>query len=379
MYNKLTLKRRLAALQILYMLPEEWSLPSFTGNAASSIYSLLNCLESVSAPLGSQRDRSWRKLWSAIERAHAKAEELYRANVSVKPQQIPSCDDLRNRLQGINSYQQYTRSLFGAASFLVSAQMRVRLATNENCELNDNWLDEAVTNLEESLNANVYSKSLEGWRFVNDDAYMLALLNVLRDDQLGFKKYMMLFVQPASLIDSNNDLSRNVHPVAKELLEAVDVARAKKSLKPYVDQVYVKFPVPGFSEKASIRGHYSMMEFGNVLEEISSQSNWKCAGSCRPAILRMDDLIRRNLIKKDVKVVAGSYIEESAALNGMRSICRTFQKNGKKCPFVVERFDQYHRVSTVELSEPEARESQKVLNSDGIQSFLSRPRLLPPL
>ncbi|WP_337660445.1 hypothetical protein [Anderseniella sp. Alg231-50] len=379
MFNKLTVKRRLAALRVLYMLPREWSVPSFTGNAASSVYSLLKCLESQPVRLGSQRDRSWRELWNAIERAHAKAEELYRANVSVKQQQIPTCDDLTNRLQAINSYQKYTRSRFGAASFLVSAQMRVGIASNENCDFDDNWLDAAVKNLEESLNAGAYSKSLEGWRFVNDATYMLVLLNVLRGDQEKFKKYMSLFVQPVSLIDKDNEFSGNVHPVAKKLLDAVDAGRVKKSLKPYVDQVYVKFPVPGYSRKDSIRGHYSMVEFGDVLKEISNQSNWKCSGRCLQGILRLDALIRKNLVKKDVKVVAGSYIEESAALNGKRSICGTFRKGGRKCPFVVERFDQYHRVSTVEMNEPDARKSQEFLNSNGIQSFLSRPRLLPPL
>ncbi len=380
-FDSLTYERRLASLKILGKLEQGWRLRNQTEEAALSIYSLLSCLELASERMAVDKEgRRWRELWAAIEAAHANAEGLYRSQVRLIRQQILDCSALLQKIKNTESFKKYVRSRFGAAAVLVAVHFTVEAAAKEDC-VDGDWLRKSIENIEAGLEAAVFAGSIEGWRFVNDGVYVLSLLSILSGDDSKFEQYSRYFTEPLSLVSDQNVFKENVHDVSKILLRTADSERATKSLPPYLDQVYIKDPVPGFSQKKPLRSHYSMSDVGLVLEKISAQSNWSCPPSkCLPNILRLDALVRQNLFKNDIRIVAGSYLEEGQALNGKKFICRQLKtENTKKCQFVVTKFDVYYRISTLEINELEAERLARSLKERGIRHFLSRPRLLPSL
>lgn len=85
------------------------------------------------------------------------------------------------------------------------------------------------------------------------------------------------------------------------------------------------------------------------------------------------------LTRRDLRIVAGSFLNEETANRGVSNVCSSIGVKGQDCPFKVDRHRQYFRVATKEVSDTEAGKLQSVLDSRGVESFVSRPRILPSL
>ena len=338
---------------------------------------LLLCIDSNESAL--ERRPARRDLRSAVERAHASLDgsflPAFRALGDI------GCDGIDERLAATNRLiADHPRSAFAVRALYVTVRLNVQAALECGVEGGIERADSAVRT---ALSDGLTSRSLEGWRLVDDLHYLLAVNAILRGDGEALDR--ALSALEADLAPSSDEgmYRSTVHPTARALLAA---ARGTEATG-YRDQIYVYLPVLGLTGVEPLeRGRRDYFALADVAMALRRSAVVPSVTSTEPGTRQraeaLDRAIRNELTQTDVQVVAGSFATEDRAEARARTLCaalRNIVRNGT-CPFEATPIGSNHRVATRPLPKDRAIAIRNAIRANtDIDPFLSRDQVLKPL
>lgn len=339
------------------------------GGAAPRIGRLLGCIDADADAL--RDDASRRRLRRAAELALANARDGFLSTLNLY---VGTCPEAEAKLRRTRALRRPAASEFAAKAAMIEVASRMTLA-GLGCLDHESVFRDTVAGIREVRESGVLARSLEGWRWANDLLYAEAVALVAlgrRDEAQDAVETLHADTPPAEATDL---FAGQVHPVARALLERENRGRAE----PYRDQIFVLTPVPGTGERA--RGRYvSSRDAAAALRALLAEDGaapGPCVGACPDTLAALASRLRNALVRRDLSVVAGSFGTRAAAERGRAAVCSALGKG--RCPFRLEPFRRYFRVAAGPMPEPEAVGIARALEDRKVETFLSRPRVLPPL
>lgn len=370
-------------LLALGSMKQPWMLrgPDENARATKLLREQLSCMDSQTDRL--IRQDAFRQLRQATELALANAKFGFSETLRMP---ILDCAGALDKIGRAERQQQLVKSEFAIKAAIVTAASMMQATAQPGCTDHETALRSALDTVENALESKMAGKSLEGWRWVNDLLYMRAAYLLALGELETARVAIDQLSKSGSVTAPDGPYNNAVHPVALTLLKQEDQKRADENSDLYRDQIFVLEPIPGYvsSFERFSKRYFSLDDAVNglraALEEVQEfpPENYPCSGSCQDTLDSIDGLLNSTLVRSDLKVVAGSFRNEDSAERGLRSVCSNLP--GKyDCPFSIELFRSYNRIATKQMSEDEARELSALLEKNKLDSFLSRPRVLPPL
>ena len=361
------------------------------GNADKNIlYQRLQCVSQRQADLAG--DPMVRQYAAALESAIANEEGGFFEQLQPAGEE---CAQFDLRLREIKRLKKYEHAEFAIKSaileyttLLTSAKA---LQNRKGCRSYELALKQSIATIDDMISHQLSARSLEGWRWINDLIYAKATYHLALGEVEKARAIARDLEQMIVLSKFQNHYAKGVHPVAETLIKQRDRQEAEDGLPAYQDQVFVSRPLPGYAGKPGReldslrRQYYAVADVALAILAVADKikqsppAQYPCKRSCPVLMDWLNDELGTALMRRDLKVVAGSYLNQKSAQRGLRSVCANIGKPGKNCPFSLDRHRAYFRVATKELSDAQSDELKGVLEEQGIDSFVSRPRVLSPL
>ena len=344
--------------------------------ASDAVYGLLECIDRRLGAVEDRRERAWlRKFRGLAELAHANARTNFFAILFNEP---IACEDVRAKVRAAEGQRSFPLSEFAVKAVFVEASARVLAASLEACG-GPAMVDAALTSIEQAFERNLFARSVEGWRWVNDFLYVEAVLRLVRGDRDGALAAIRKLEAARAVASGTGIYEGNVHSEAVKAL--ADLEAERDANDPYLDQVFVRRPVPGWTRNSQLRSSPFMAnrDAAAALRAVVGLDRPDCTQTCADTFATLDRQLRDALVRRDVRVIAGSYGSKGSAEQGLGGLCRRLGENDEECRFRVDPSGRYHRVSTEPMSDENARALARELEDLKIDYFLSRPQVLAPL
>ena len=382
----------LVALMVLGSLNAPWGMPSSAKSDAGGdhFYSVLECLAGNHNKVIEQP--TVREFMTGLESALANTKGGFFETLKSLPLE---CFEFDEKLAKARSLQSFSTAEFSIKSVVIEISALITsAATLENrpyCRTYEDALNDAVSAIGAVLVKNLASQSIEGWRWINDLLYAEAAYQIVLGNLDKALKLSQELEEMAVLSDFANHYAQGVHKASAVLIKNFDFRRVQDGIPKYSDQIFVSQPLPGFpvnlqSETTTMKREYfpvddiaiAIKKVAN-LAKTSPPPEYPCKGDCAKVAEWVNENLSLALMRRDLRIVAGSFLKEYAASQTLKNLCSVIGSKESDCIFKVEGYLQYYRVTTDELPDDEAVQIVKELNERNIDSFVSRPRVLAPL